>query len=147
MEIISKGEDIVYSTEISNFLSFLKHATRTNSAARDDWKDCDNLTQDILHTLELSNANAAQKSKLASLLTKTRKRRRVDKNIVDITNPISNWYKQNKSAVKSLEDLLGTVRKIEKEVNSMHTYIYKTDEVKSIICKECEVNEDQSGEG
>ena len=38
------------------------------------------------------------------------------------------------------------IRKIEKEVNSMHTYTYKTDGLKSIICKECEVDEDQSGE-
>ena len=138
MEIISKGENIVYSTGIENFLNFLRKTSQDNSVMKEDVRDCENITQDVMHTLELGKPDAPTQSRLSVLLTATRRRRRIDKNTIEITDPISLWCKQNKSAMRSLEELLGTVRKIERDINSMHTYTYKTKEVRSIVSKKGE---------
>lgn len=135
-DITSKNEDIIYSKEIERFLRFLRNASQDNTVLKEDWNDCDSITQDILHSLELEKPTVCQRSKLSSLMSKTRKRRRIDKNTVRITDPIAHWVARNKSVINSLEELLGNVRKIEKSINTVHVYTYRSDAVKEIMCDE-----------
>ena len=64
-------------------------------------------------------------AKLAKQLKELRKQRRIAKDNINVTNPIIEWLdsKENQMVIKSLERLLGDLRKIEKNTkNRIYTY-------------------------
>lgn len=88
--------------------------------------DADNETQDILHKLELGNNSYHETAGLAKLLRTVRQERREAKDNALMTAPVVDWVEENERVIKSLERLLGAVRKAEKSTEGRY-YNPKTD--------------------
>lgn len=102
------------SKSIEDFLSFLREMKSTNQYAIDSEREADNLTQDLLHTLELDKHNAVEYTQIAIKLRGVRRQRRAAKDLIATTTPIVRWMEDNDRAIHSIERLLGDVRKEEK---------------------------------
>lgn len=115
-----------YSLGLENFLQFLKNAREVYNISKLKENDTDNETQDILHKLELDDNSYHETAGLAKLLRTVRQERRKAKDNVLITAPIIEWVEENERVIKSLERLLGAVRKAEKSTEGRY-YNPKTD--------------------
>lgn len=115
-----------YSSGIENFLRFLRDAKEVYDISKLKENDTDNETQDILHKLELGNNSYHETAGLAKLLRTVRQERRKAKDNALMTAPIVDWVEENERVIKSLERLLGTVRKAEKSTEGRY-YNQKTD--------------------
>ena len=101
------------SDQIATFLNFARDAGGKYEMARQDEEQANLETQDILHSLEIYTHPYNQKAKLAGKLVDVRRRRRVAKDTMDVYAPIAEWVEENRAVIKSLERLLGDVRKAE----------------------------------
>lgn len=117
-----------HSETVQQFLAFLRECgTEYNiAAARED--ELNAMTQDILHSLELDDNNYHDSAKLARTLTEVRQQRRDAKDTMTITDPIISWVAENKTVLKSLERLLGDIRKAEHSTEG-RCYIPRTNVV------------------
>ena len=115
-----------YSLGIENFLQFLRDAKEVYNISKLKENDADNETQDILHKLELGNNSYHETAGLAKLLRTVRQERRKAKDNALMTAPIVDWVEENERVIKSLERLLGAVRKAEKSTEGRY-YNPKTD--------------------
>ena len=106
------------STPLESFLEYLRDCLQIYHIAEDEEAETDALTQDILHCLELEEHDGAEYLGLAEELTEARRRRRAAKDRLTMTEPVVSWLEGNQSAVKSLERLLGEVRKAEKSTEN-----------------------------
>ncbi len=111
------------SENIEMFLKFLREAEQYLHIAEANEQEANGETQDILHALELGELNYHQRAKLADKLKEVRKKRRAAMDLLEEVTPIVEWKETYKDIVKSLERLLGEVRKIEK---NRQTRIYTT---------------------
>ena len=102
------------SKSLETFLSFLREIEQRYHMAEADEQEANDETQDILHSLELQNHSYQEFAKLSKELKSIRKRRRVAKDTMFETAPVLEWVENNREVVKSLERLLGSVRKAEK---------------------------------
>lgn len=93
--------------------------------AQADEKESNDETQDILHSLELEKHEYKEYAKLGKELKAIRQYRRKAKDTIELTWPIVEWIEQHKSEIKSLENLLGVVRKAEKKMDN-RIYIPKS---------------------
>lgn len=117
---------MVASEQIEQFLRFLREAETDLHIAQDDEKQANEETQDILHRLELCDDDAEFSGELAGKLRVTRRMRRRAKDTREVCSPVYAWAEEYSAVVKSLERLLGDVRKIEaRQQNRM--YIPRTD--------------------
>lgn len=123
------------SEYIEEFLSFLRNAGQAFIAATDEEAIAELRTQDLLHCLELYDNNYRETAKLGKTISAVRKDRRAAKDTVELTKPIKNWLDDNKSIVKSLERLLGDVRKVEAH-QERRVYIPKTDILDEVLRNE-----------
>lgn len=75
----------------------------------------DQLTQDLLHKLELENLNAVEISAVAKQLKECRKIRRSHKDKVEELQPIVDFMSsaKNQSSIESLERLMHEIKKTE----------------------------------
>ncbi len=110
---MKKGANVLDSETISDFLAFLREARERYGISLTDEHLADEETQDILHRLELDDGTPDEDARLVGLLRNVRRRRRVAKDTKEITALISEWAEIEKTAVRSLERLLGNVRKLE----------------------------------
>ncbi len=94
--------------------------------------EADNETQDILHRLELHNDSYHDMARMSRTLKEVRQNRRAAKDAVSELDPICGWAKENAKVLKSLEQLLGNVRKVEKSTQNRH-YMDRTDAVERSI--------------
>lgn len=82
--------------------------------------------------------------KLIAAETDVRRRRRRAKKTAELMKPVSKWVSEHASTKNSLEQLLGEVRKIEKEIEGRR-YSNKTDIIDRVLGNAEELMED-SGE-
>lgn len=113
------------SEQIANFLNFARDAGSQYSMACQDEEQANLETQDILHSFEIYSHTYNQKARLAGKLVDVRRRRRAAKDAMDVYAPIAAWMEENRAVIKSLERLLGDVRKAE-NIQKNRCYTNKT---------------------
>lgn len=117
------------SKNIENFLNFYDAVKREYDIAFEMVGKCDQLTQDLLHRLELENLSTSEKNKIATQLKYSRKDRRYWKDIVEETETFVNMFNQtdislqdpkkkteveaNRRFLNMLRETLGKTRKQE----------------------------------
>lgn len=121
-----------YSDNIESFLDFLRKAQRDYQIAITEEKEKDAESQDLDHCLELENHSYHDMAKIAKVRAKVRQERRQAKDRQQQLQPIKDWMFQNNKVMKSLEELLGAVRRAEKSQQG-RTYHNKTDILKKIF--------------
>lgn len=114
------------SEHIETFLAFLREASVQVQQAAEKEREADIQTQDILHRLELYEDDYHETARLAKLLKQVRQNRRRAKEAYERAKPVADWGQDNKAAVKSLERLLGLVRKAE-NIQQNRQWMPKTD--------------------
>lgn len=120
------------SKHLEAFLSFLRNAKVEHQAAIEEETLTELETQDILHRLELYSDSYRERAKLANSLKLVRQRRRVAKDTYEVTKSIVRWAEDNKQVIRSLELLLGEVRKVE-DRQEKRIYIPKTDILDEVL--------------
>lgn len=115
-----------YSESLEKFLGYLREVQQEYNIAKRTEQETNNETQDILHNLELCENKYHDCAKLSLALRTVRQERRMAKDTQQALQPIINWIGQNTKTVKSLEQLLGEVRKTEKNMAGRQ-YHPKTD--------------------
>lgn len=111
------------SENIKSFLDFLRECESLLRISQTNESDCNDKTQDILHALELNELSYHDTAKLAKKLKVVRQERRAAKDIINQVLPITTWIEDNRTVIKSLERLLGEVRK---EENYIKNRVYNT---------------------
>lgn len=129
--MVSKG--------IDDFLKFLREVEQTNRCAVTDEQEASDETQDILHLLELEEQSYHDSAQLAKKLKSIRQARRRAKDTITQTVPIIEWIKSNRNVINGLEQLLGRVRKEEKNAEG-RIYTPKT----NVISKYKKSNKERS---
>lgn len=116
------------SEQIAAFLDMLREARMDHNIAVQRESDADKETQDIMHWSEFQAGQASQDAKAAILDAQSlvRQHRRQAKDTAEILRPVISWVDDHGQIVKSLERLLGEVRKAEKNTES-RCYTEKTD--------------------
>lgn len=126
------------SDELKSFLDGVREAETNLNIAIADETEANQQTQDILHAIEIGEYNPRRSSALVKTLGSVRKRRRAAKDAIERLTPVVEWSKDNQSAIKSLERLLGDLRKTERHQEG-RIYTHRTDILESenlIIKKE-----------
>lgn len=86
------------SKNIENFLNFYDAVKRDYDTAFEMVNQCDKLTQDLLHRLELESLSTGEKNKIATQLKYCRKDRRYWKDIVEETESFVNMFNQTEAS-------------------------------------------------
>ena len=120
------------SEHLEEFLNFLRGIQEKYQVAVAKEMDADKETQDILHRLELNEDTDKDMMKIVKIIKDVRHERREAKDIKIHAEPIILWLKENEKVIKSLERLLGDVRKAEKRTENRY-YIPKTDILANIL--------------
>ena len=121
-----------YSEQIEKFLNFLREARQEYDIAAAEETEANNATQDLLHSLELDDNKYHDSARIALALKQIRKERREAKDKEVKLQPIIDWSAENIRVIQELEQLLGAVRKAER--NSVgRRYIPKTDVLKKTL--------------
>lgn len=102
------------SSQIDNFLTFLRDCEQRYHMAEADEQEANAVTNDIHHSLELENHTDEEILSMGIELAMTRRKRRAAKDILSETAPVLIWAEENRLVIKSLEKLLGEVRKAER---------------------------------
>ena len=87
------------SKNIENFLNFYDAVKRDYDTAFEMVNQCDKLTQDLLHRLELESLSTGEKNKIATQLKYCRKDRRYWKDIVEETEGFVNMFNQTEASL------------------------------------------------
>lgn len=106
------------SKSIEEFLDFLRDSDQQYCMAVENEKDANDATQDILHAIELSTYNSRRTGHLVKTLKTVRKNRRTAKETKETLLAVVDWSEKHKDAIKSLERLLGDVRKTERRIQN-----------------------------
>lgn len=133
------------SEYINSFLTFLREAWLEYHIAQGMEADTGKETQDILHWLEFhygEPTDAETLEKVHRVLGAVRQRRRQAKDTEAMMEPVIEWLGKNDFIKKSLEQLLGSVRKAEKYIQNRH-YTQKTDIMSEILEPPKEAAEDE----
>ena len=123
------------SEYIAQFLDFMRESVTAYEIAKQKQADADNETQDLLHRLELHDDSYHDMARISKELKKTRQERRRAKDEISELEPICKWVGENARPLKSMELLLGTVRKAEKATQNRF-YIERTDAVERAVKNE-----------
>lgn len=110
------------SENISNFLKFCRETCSDYKMHLEDINKCEMETQDILHQLELGSYK--ERSKFATALARTRKRRRISKDFVDVNRVLVEYMTTSEfvKVQRQLEQILGTCRKQEDYIDGCRSY-------------------------
>lgn len=106
------------SEGIDTFLAFLRGTEQQYHIAEASEQEANDMTQDLLHSLELQEHNYHEYAKLSKELKKVRQQRRAAKDTLSETLPILTWIESNRAVIRGLEKLLGEVRKAEKRTDN-----------------------------
>ena len=104
--------------QIEVFLSFLRDCEQRYRMAEADEQEANSATQDILHSLELEEHDYRDYARLSEELRDVQRKRRSARDLLSVTAPILTWLDGNRTVVKSLEKLLGEVRKAERNTEN-----------------------------
>lgn len=121
-----------YSKVIEEFLNGLREAEREYNWALEEEKNKNAETQDLLHRIELENDSYHDRARIAKALKNVRQERRRAKDTGTKTEAIVKWCEENSGVIRSIEKLLGEVRKAERSTEN-RSYIPKTDIVESTL--------------
>lgn len=91
------------SKSLESFLNFYDATERAYNTAFDMVNKCDQLTQDLLHKLELDNLSNGEKNKIATQLKYCRKDRRYWKDVVEESAPIVALFKQTDESIADVK--------------------------------------------
>lgn len=105
---------------LSNFIKLMSNAEEKYNAMHALMIKEEELTQDILHKIELGGYD--NRNKLATQLKHNRQDRRYYKDITEEYAPLVDWLSKNKGAINSLKQTLGEIRRIEK-YHADRTYV------------------------
>ena len=106
------------SDGIDRFLAFLRDTEREYHIAEASEQEANDMTQDLLHSLELQEHNYHEYARLSKELKKVRQQRREAKDTLSEALPILTWIESNRAVIRGLEKLLGEVRKAEKRTDN-----------------------------
>lgn len=120
-----------YSDNIESFLEFLRQAKREYQIAIAEEKEKDAASQDLDHYLELGDNGYHDMARIAKKRKQVRQERRQAKDRQQALKPVTDWMCQNPRVIKSLEELLGAVRRAEKALQG-RTYTPKTNIMKEV---------------
>ena len=95
---------------LTEFLAATREAEATWLYCSDVENENNNQTQDVLHAIEIA-PEILSNIDVVKLLHKIRQERRVAKQEVAVADIFNQWVNANKKVVKSLETVLGNVRK------------------------------------
>lgn len=123
---------MLVSEHIADFLNYIRSSKTCFHIAETTDEDTSKKTQDILHALELQHCNYHERAKLATELVCIRQERRDAKDVMATVEPLIDWAKNNEAAIRSLEKVLGEIRKVEKSIES-RTYYPRTEVVKQVL--------------
>ena len=112
-------------------MDFLRESEQLARISKENEQEANDSTQDILHKLEIQPVSYHEAARLARKLAEVRQSRRMAKDIYNTVSLIVQWAEENKNVVKSLERLLGDVRKSEKFMQN-RTYTPKTGVLKEV---------------
>lgn len=103
------------SEYITEFLNFISNVQSSYNCCLEEMKKQEQLTQDYLHMIELEDLKYEERNKVATKLVTNRKDRRYFKDRVEEYEPIVKFLsnQKNKSVFNDLQQVLGTVRKVE----------------------------------
>ena len=87
------------SKNIENFLNFYDAVKREYDIASEMVSQCDKLTQDLLHRLELERLSTNEKNKIATQLKYCRKDRRYWKDIVEEVESFVTMFNQTEASL------------------------------------------------
>lgn len=87
------------SKNIENFLNFYDAVKREYDIASEMVSQCDKLTQDLLHRLELESLSTNEKNKIATQLKYCRKDRRYWKDIVEEVESFVTMFNQTEASL------------------------------------------------
>lgn len=87
------------SKSIENFLNFYDAVKREYDIASEMVSQCDKLTQDLLHRLELESLSTNEKNKIATQLKYCRKDRRYWKDIVEEVESFVTMFNQTEASL------------------------------------------------
>ena len=87
------------SKNIENFLNFYDAVKREYDIAFEMVSQCDKLTQDLLHRLELESLSTNEKNKIATQLKYCRKDRRYWKDIVEELESFVTMFNQTEASL------------------------------------------------
>lgn len=87
------------SKNIENFLNFYDAVKRDYDIASEMVSQCDKLTQDLLHRLELESLSTNEKNKIATQLKYCRKDRRYWKDIVEELESFVTMFNQTEASL------------------------------------------------
>lgn len=122
---MKKKEAEAFSPVLEAFLHHLRYIEEQYRIAGQNCTEADAATQDLLHSLELKDHDRSYMERLARRMKKIRQERRLAKDTLIRATPIVNWAEKNAAAIKSLERLLGEVRKAEDKTRD-RIYIPRT---------------------
>lgn len=108
--------DVKYSQYLENFLDFIRDSENMYKEAYEKVHEMDKLTQDYLHDIELGGFDYKGRAKIATKLKDARQIRRVNKDITIPLEPLRNWVITHKGTINELQQLLGQIRKEEKNL-------------------------------
>lgn len=133
------------SDYIDEFLTFLREADMEYDVAGEQQDEANKETQDILHWIEFQQQEPRPEvsARIQDALHTIRQNRREAKDWETITKPVVTWTIQNEPVRKSLERLLGEVRKAEKSTQNRH-YMNKTDIMARILTEEAVEDEPET---
>ena len=117
------------SKDLERFLDSLKSAESQLDQATAGQQEAEAETQDILHSLELEKHSYHEMAALSRKLAEVRQTRRQNKDIVAQLTPVVEWTRENDAAVRSLQRLLGDLRKVERSTQNRF-YTPRTDILK-----------------
>lgn len=106
------------SQGIETFLIYLRETEQRYHMAESDEQEANDMTQDILHSLELQEHDYHEFARLSKKLSGVRQKRRTAKDTMCEAAPVLDWIDANRPVIKSLERLLGDVRKAEKSTKN-----------------------------
>ena len=104
-----------YSELLKEAITILNQLDSDYESAKYNEANENNLTQDLLHELELGGYLYEERAKIATKLAKCRKDRRVYKDAMLELTPYHDFLQENKNIIHKLENVLGAIRNSEKE--------------------------------
>lgn len=114
-----------YSMIIEKFLAFIKDCKVRNKFYLEQAEELNKRQEDLLHDIEFADSDNII-NELAKELHEIRLSRRAAKDEVELTEPVAAFLEKHKAIINALEQLLGTVRRIEK-YHETRTYRYRAE--------------------
>ena len=114
------------SKSLEDFLTFLRESKQNFNIALDEERDVDNMANDFNHAVEFGCYNPDNAAALLERFSAIRKESRKAKQIIETTKPVCDWIGEHHSCIKSLENLLGSIRSIEERARN-RVYVPRTD--------------------